>query len=211
MPLEEKVRAILEYPVPKTKRDIRAFLGLTGFYSRWIPRYAELAVGLTDCLKKGGFTELPASAVKSVYLLKEALSKEPVLVTPDYSKEFYLETDASARAVAAVLSQQDEMGHLRPIAFASRKLQPREQKYGSSELELLAVIFGLAKYKSYLFSMRVNIVTDHQCLQYLSSVVSVNSKLARWSLFIDSFDHKIIHRKGVLSQNVDALSRAIDE
>src|SRR5277367_1848747 len=211
MPLGEKVKAIQEYPMPRTKRDIRAFLGLTGFYSRWISRYADLAVGLTDCLKKEGFTELPPEAIKSVYMLKEALSHEPVLTAPNYERDFYLETDASAKAVSAILSQQDDKGNLRPIAYASRKLQPREQKYGSSELELLAVIFGLSKYKSYLFGMKVIIVSDHQCLKYLSSVVSVNSKLARWSMFIDSFDHEIIHRKGTLSSNVDALSRAVKD
>ena len=211
-PQLEKIRAIREYPIPLTRRHIRQFLGLVGFYHKWIKDYASIAKPLTDCLRKAEWKVLPPQAAQSVEQLKEALCSAPVLTCPAYDREMILETDASAIAVSAILSQCDDEGTAHPIAYASRKLQERETRYSASELEMLAIIFGLQKYKVYLLCMKVKIVTDHSALTYLHNLVSHNAKLARWSLILESYNYTIIHRKGKLSQNVDSLSRvSIDE
>jgi hypothetical protein len=206
-PQLEKIRAVRNYPVPLTRRHIRQFLGLVGFYQKWIQGFASIAKPLTDCLRKAEWKELPPQAFQAFELLKEALCSSPILTCPVYDREMILETDASGIAVSAILSQRDDEGTAHPIAYASRKLQERETKYCASELEMLAIIFGLQKFKVYLLCMKVVIVTDHSALTYLHNLVSHNAKLARWSLILESYNYTIIHRKGKLSQNVDSLSR----
>jgi hypothetical protein len=158
-------------------------------------------------LIKEGFSTLPSSAVESFSELKKALSSYPVLRSPKYDREFYLETDASKVSYGAILSQKDDKGDLHPVAYGSRKLQEREKRYSASELEMGAVIYGLTKFKTYLLLMKVVIITDHSALSHLQRLVSQNAKLARWQLILESYDHTIVHRAGKKSSNVDCLSR----
>ena len=135
-----KVEAVRELPSPRTKREVRAFLGLTGYYRRFIPNYASTATPLTDLTRK---TE--PNAVKwtgeceaAFKKLKEVLCSAPVLRTPDFTQPFIVQTDASDRGVGAVLSQSREDGD-QPVAFFSKKLLPREERYSTVEKECLAI------------------------------------------------------------------------
>ena len=134
-PDPEKVKAVREYPVPITKKQVRGFLGLSGYYRRFIDGYASIAIPLTDLTKKC----LPdkvlwtAECEKAFITLKRALCRSPVLANPDFSKEFILQTDVSNQGVGAVLSQVGEDGLEKPISYFSRKLLPREARYSTIE------------------------------------------------------------------------------
>ena len=136
-----KLQAIQQLPVPKTKRDVRAFLGITGYYGKFIPDYATIAVPLTNLTKKNApnkvvWTEQCNHAWQN---LKGILYSSPLLRTPDFSSQFILQTDASDYGIGAVLSQQDNNGDDHPVAYYSKKLLPRENRYSIVEKECLAI------------------------------------------------------------------------
>ena len=138
-PTEDKVRAIVEAPAPKTKKQVRSFLGLSGFYRRFVPNYAAIATPLTELTKKGkpNQVEWSEAHMSAMSRLKTMLCSNPVLRLPDFTKTFILRTDASTTGLGAVLLQ-DFNGVKHPIIYISRKLQPREQKYATVELECLS-------------------------------------------------------------------------
>ena len=205
-----KLQAVRKMPRPLTKKDVRAFLGLTGYYRRFIENYAEIAAPLSDLTKK----KLPervnwtGECEQAFEALKEVLCRSPVLRNPDFSKEFILQTDASSRGVGAVLSQRDEQGHDRPVAFFSRKLLPREQRYSTVEQECLAIKLGVEAFKVYLIGRHFVIQTDHRSLQWLDRLKENNSRLTRWSLALQPYSFTVVHRAGSANGNADALSRA---
>ena len=140
-----KVEAVQRWPVPETKKQVRAFLGLTGYYRKFIPQYASIAAPLMDLTKKFAqthiaWTEECDCAFKQ---LNSLLCSSPILYKPDLGKEFVLQTDASDRGVGAVLSQQMSNVEEHPIAYYSRKLLPREERYSTVEKECLAVKLGI--------------------------------------------------------------------
>ena len=140
--------------------------------------------------------------------LKSALTQHPILSNPDFHKEFILQTDASDRGVGAVLSQLDSDGNDRPVAFFSKKLLPREEKYSTIEKECLAIKLGIENFKVYLIGKKFTIQTDHRSLIWLNKLKEKNSRLARWSLTLQQYDFDIAHRAGAANGNADALSRA---
>ena len=136
-PETQKIEALRSYPQPRTKKDVRSFLGLAGYYQRFIPNFAEKAKPLTDLTKKGlpekvSWTPLCQSAFS---LLKDALSRGPVLRNPDFDRPFTLQTDASEFAIGVVLSQTDDDGLEHPVSYYSKKLLPRESRYATIEKE----------------------------------------------------------------------------
>ena len=208
-PDPDKVRAVLEFPTPHTKKQIRSFLGLSGYYRRFIRDYATIATPLTNLTKK----KLPDkvqwtdTCAQAFGLLKKALTDSPVLVNPDFTKGFILQTDASNLGVGAVLSQLDEEGRDRPIAYYSRKLLPREQKYSTIEQECLAIKLGVEAFKVYLVGRPFTIQTDHRSLKWLNRLKEKNSRLTRWSLALQAYTFEVEHRAGTANSNADALSR----
>eukprot|EP00731_Ephydatia_muelleri_P002194 Em0001g2194a len=137
-----EAEAVADFPRPRTKTQVREFLGLTGYYRRFIPNYATLATPLTDLTKKSAPTQVQWTdkCGHAFGKLKERLCSDPVLGSPDFTRPFILQTDASERGVGAVLSQRSaEQGEEHPIAFFSRKLLPREEKYSTIEKECLAI------------------------------------------------------------------------
>ena len=126
----QKSQAVRKYPTPRTKKQVRAFLGLTGYYRKFIPSYADLATTLTDLTKKQApnRTCWTPECEKAFVALKEVLCAQPILRSPDFDREFVLQTDASDRGVGAVLSQYNDYGDEHPIAYFSRKLLPRETR-----------------------------------------------------------------------------------
>jgi hypothetical protein len=211
-PMKEKISAIECYPLPSNKTEVRAFLGLTGYYSKFIPMYADIAAPITDLLKgsrcKGGPVKWDQNAIDAFYRLRQSLSSNPVLKAPDYGREFVISCDASAKACGSVLSQFDSDGVEHPIAFASRKLLPREQKYPAIELEMLAVLYSLDKFQPYLFGNRYTVYTDHCPLTYLNSLAKLNNRLARWAACLSQQNVVLKYRRGKLNVCADALSRA---
>ena len=207
-PDPSKLKAVAEYPHPRVKKDVRAFLGLVGYYRRFVPQFADVAAPLTDLTKKNmpDNVQWTSDCEEAFQELKSALLQRPVLAVMDPSRKFVLQTDASDQGLGAVLSQ--EYGESdRPISYASRKLQPRERKYSTIEKECLAIVWALKVYYTYLYGQSFQIQTDHQPLAWLHRMKNTNARLTRWSLAIQPYTFTVIHRQGQKHGNADGLSR----
>lgn len=211
----ERVKSIRDFPVPKTLRDLRSFLGLSNFYRRFVRDYAKLAKPLTVLLRgeKGRISKhsskniklnLDEMTINSFNKLKNALMSEDVLLAyPDFSKEFHLTTDASNYALGAVLSQED-----RPIIFLSRTLSKSEEHYATNEKELLAIVWALKSLRNYLYgATKLKIFTDHMPLTYTLNNKNSNYKLKRWKAFLEDYNYQLVYKPGSTNVVADALSR----
>ena len=209
-PEQVKVQAVRAFREPKTKTHVRAFLGLTGYYRKFIPQYATLAAPLTDLTRKTGPVAVVWTPVceEAFGKLKEALCSLPVLASPQLDKEFMLQTDASERGVGAVLSQIGDDGLDHPVAYFSRKLLPREERYSTIEKECLAIKLGVQAFHVYLMGRPFLIQTDHRSLEWLNRLKHTNARLTRWSLFLQGYSYEVKYRSGQSNGNADALSRA---
>ncbi len=139
--------------------------------------------------------------------LKTVLCSSPILYSPDFGREFVLQTDASDRGVGAVLSQQMCDGEEHPIAYYSWKLLPREERYSTVEKECLAVKLGIQAFRVYLLGRPFQIQTDHCSLVWLDRLKESNTCLARWSLALQPYQFTVTYRPGSANNNADALSR----
>ncbi|CAH1242223.1 GIN1 [Branchiostoma lanceolatum] len=209
-PDEEKVRAVREFPRPETKKDVRAFLGLTGYYRRFIPQYAQIAAPLSDLTgkRKPQMVQWMGECEESFKTLKGKLCQQPVLQSPDFERPFILQTDASERGIGAVLSQKTGEGEEHPIVYVSRKLLPREQNYSVPEKECLAIKYAVESLRYYLLGREFEIMTDHHPLKWLDQMKDKNQRLSRWSLSLQPYRFVVTHRAGTANANADALSRA---
>lgn len=202
-PSQSKIKAILNFPIPKTVKQIKSFLGLVGYYRKFIPNMSSITKPLTKCTKKD--TKINANDpayLKAFEDCKQLLINAPILQYPDFNKDFTLTTDASDKALGAVLTQS---GH--PIGYASRTLSETEQKYNTTEKELLGIIWACQQFRPYIYGRKFYIETDHQPLVWLSKLKEPNAKLTRWKLKLQEYDFEIKHKKGAENRVADALSR----
>jgi hypothetical protein len=200
----DTVRAVKEYPQPKNEREIKSFLGLTGYYRKFIENFSDIARPLTSLLKKDVkfvWTDKQDYAFKT---LKEKLTSDPILQFPDFTKQFTLTTDASNYAIGAILSQGPSD---LPISYSSRTLNKAEMNYSTIEKELLGIVWSVRHYRPYLFGKKFKIVTDHKPLTWLFNVKDPGSRLVRWRLKLEEFDYEIVYKPGKINSNADALSR----
>lgn len=207
-PLKKKVEVIENYPQPKNVKEVRGFLGLSGYYRRHIPQYAEIAKPLTHLTKKNQNFEWSADCDKAFLTLKQALVSEPLLVYPDFSKPFILSTDASNQSVGAILSNVID-GNEHPICYASRQLSPCEKNYTTFEKELLAVIWAVKYFRCYLTNVHFTLYTDHSSIKWLLSLKDSTSRLTRWALKLQQYNYTVVHKPGTKHLNADALSRVV--
>lgn len=215
----KKVETIRDFPYPKTLKDLRSFLGMSGFYRRFIRDYAKLAKPLTALLRgEGGrmskhlSAKIPISfnseAKEAFNKIKDSLtSTEVMLQYPDYKKDFHLITDASNYALGAVLEQDKK-----PIIFLSRTLNKAEEHYAVNEKEMLAIVWALKSLRNYLYgSASIKIYTDHQPLTYALSNKNSNSKLKRWKAILEEYNYELKYKPGSSNVVADALSRPVQE
>ena len=207
---DDKIRKIKEAPRPVTKKQVRAFLGLTNYYRNFIPHFAVIAQPLYDTVKKNAPSSIPwgNEQEKSFVTLKNMLCKEPILQLPDASKQFILRTDASQDGVGAVLMQESE-GGIFPVAYHSRKLKAAEKNYSTVEKELLAVVDGIKKYYYYLFGAQFILETDHMPLTSIGTTKTANARLTRWALYLQQFNFLIKYIKGSDNVGADLMSRLL--
>lgn len=205
-PNPDKISAIKNYPIPKTPKEIKQFLGLLGYYRKFIPDFARTTKPLTQCLKKGRKITLDTEYVNCFEKCKILLTNDPILQYPDFSKEFNLTTDASNVAIGAILSQ-GPIGSDKPICYASRTLNESEINYSTIEKELLAIVWATKYFRPYLFGRKFKILTDHKPLQWMMNLKEPNSRLTRWRLRLSEYDFTVIYKKGKSNTNADALSR----
>ena len=193
---------------PKTKKALRSFVGLTNYYRKHIPNFSQIAVPLTDLTKKSkpNVIQWGDEQEAAFMKLKTMLISKPILQMPDWKRSFLVQVDASDMGLGAVLLQEHD-GDLLPVAFASRKLLPREVAYSIVEKECLAVVWAIQKFKMYLYGREFKLQTDHQALVSMNRGKVANDRVTRWSLVLQQYRMRIESIKG--SQNViaDYLSR----
>lgn len=205
-PNPDKIAAIEKYPLPKTPKQIKQFLGLIGYYRKFIPDFARITKPLTHCLKKGHKITLDMPYINCFEKCKTLLMNDPILQYPDFNRPFILTTDASNVAIGAVLSQ-GPIGSDKPISYASRTLNDSELNYSTIEKELLAIVWATKYFRPYLFGRKFTILTDHKPLQWIMNIKEPNSRLTRWRLKLSEYDFSVVYKKGKYNTNADALSR----
>ncbi|CAI5682831.1 unnamed protein product [Oreochromis niloticus] len=206
-PDPDKVRAVTEFKVPTTTKQVRQFLGLTGYYRRFVQDYARHAESLFALTKKDVQFHWDDKCQAAVDFLKHSITSAPVLRFPDFSRPFFIHTDACDAGLGAALMQKDEDGKDVAVAFASRAMHKSEKPYSTPEKECLAVIWALEHFRPYVEGLHVIIYTDHSSLKWLMSRPNPSGRLARWSLRLQDFDFSIIHKPGERNKVPDALSR----
>ncbi|KAJ2947350.1 hypothetical protein O0L34_g17078 [Tuta absoluta] len=206
-PNKTKINAILQFPVPKTQKEIKSFLGLVGYYRKFIRDFARLTKPLTACLRKNAHVVHSPEFVQAFEKCKQLLTNDPILQFPDFDRPFILTTDASDVAIGAVLSQ-GTLGSDKPVAYASRTLSETETRYSTIEKEMLAIMWAVKYFRPYLYGRKFTIYTDHRPLTWLRSIKDPDSKLTRWGLKLAEYNYDVVYKKGSLNTNADALSRA---
>ncbi|CAM4583905.1 unnamed protein product [Lepidochelys kempii] len=208
-PLQAKVDAIQKWPVPKSKKQVQSFLGLAGYYRRFVLHYSQIAAPLTDLTKKKqpNAVQWTGKCQKAFNKLKATLMSDPVLRAPDFDKPFLVTTDASEHGVGAVLMQKGPDQEFHPVVFLSKKLSERESNWSVTEKECYAIVYALEKLRPYVWGRRFHLQTDHAALKWLHTVKETNKKLLRWSLALQDFDFDIQHISGASNKVADALSR----
>jgi len=208
----DKISAVQQWPQPKNVSDVRSFLGLANFYRRFVKDYSRIALPLTELTKEvtgAGFTwGAPEQAAFDA--LKRALCSPPVLLVPDQSKPFVLNTDACKFAIGATL-QQDHGNGLQPVAFFSAKMSDAERNYDVREQEFMALFKACLHWRHYLHGTQpFLLLTDHDSLKYHKTMPNMSGRLARWIEKMAEFDYKLQHIPGKDNVVADALSRRID-
>ena len=228
-PLKSKIEAIQQAPCPKNQEELQAYLGLLGYYRKFIPTLSRHIAPLTELLRaefksdkktrrrQGSPTEDPKFAwgprQEDAFIeSNKLLQSDAVLVHFDPQKPVLLQTDASSYGLGAVISHILPDGSERPICFASRTLTASEKNYAQYEKEGLAIIFGLKKFHKYLQGRHFSIVTDHKPLVALfgdkkPSSPMASARIARWHMILSAYEYDMIHKEGKKHQNADALSR----
>lgn len=202
-PNKKKVEAIINLPLPTTEKGIKQFLGMTGYYRRFIENYAQIAKPLTMCLKKDNKININDSCYLSSFQnLKNKLMNAPILIYPDFEQNFEITTDASNVAIGGVLSQNNK-----PISFISRTLNEHEVNYSTIEKECLGIVWCLKQFRPYIYGRKIKLFTDHKPLVWLNNLKEPNSKLMRWRLQIAEYDYTIYYKEGHLNKVADCLSR----
>jgi hypothetical protein len=201
----KKIEAMQDWPHPKTLKILRGFLGLTGYYRKFVKNYGKIATPLTTLLKKNSFTWTPADA-QAFQTLKMAMCTTPVLALLDSKKTFVLECDASGKGIGVVLMQQG-----RPLAFTSKQLSERNLGKSISEKEMLVILYVVDLWRPYLLRQRFQIKTDHQSLKYFleQRISSLEKQKCVTKLF--GYDYEIIYKKGKDNVIVNALSQKYED
>ena len=210
--MQDKVAAVREWPTPANVHDVRSFLGLAGFYRRFVKGFSDIALPITELTKTTTGVPFAWTARHDVAFaaLKAALTEAPVLLIADPKLPYTLNCDACNYAIGATL-QQDHGHGLQPVAYMSRKLKPAEINYDTREKEFLALVDACRHWRHYLHSdLPFTLLSDHDSLKYHKTMPNLSGRLARWIERMAEFDYDIQHIAGVKNVTADALSRRID-
>jgi len=209
---EEKVKGVLEWPMPKCVKDVQKFLGLANYYCRFIEGFATVARPLHNLVKKNKKWEWTDREEKAFKELKERFTKELVLAAPDIDKKMRMEVDVSDYTTGGVLSMECEDGLWRPVEFLSKSLNETERNYEIHDKEMLAIIRGLEAWRHLLegAQTKFEIWTDHKNLEYFMKAQKLNRRQARWALYLSQFEFTLKHVEGSKMGKADGLSRRAD-
>ncbi|TQD86597.1 hypothetical protein C1H46_027863 [Malus baccata] len=198
----QKIAAVENWEQPRTNTEVRSFLGLAGYYRRFVQDFSMIALPLTKLTRKDVKFEWDDSCEQSFQQLKYCLTHAPVLILPDDNGNFEIYSDASLNGLGCVLMQQS-----RVIAYASRQLKIHERNYPTHDFELAAIVFALKIWRHYLYGEKCKIFTDHKSLQYLFTQHDLNLRQRRWLELLSDYDCTIEYHPGRANVVADALSR----
>ena len=209
-PDKERIESIVNFEPNglQNVKMVKQFLGIIGFYRRFIPKFSEIALPLTRLLRKDVPFVWTVECQDSFNMLKAQLTSDPLLRFPDFSKPYTISTDASGYAMGAILQQQHN-GQLFPIAYYSRALNTHEVNYSVIEKETLAIVSALNHFRPYLYGnqFKIQVRTDHKPLKWLFNCKNPGSRLLRWRLQLEEFEYEIDYIPGNQNLFADALSR----
>ena len=202
-----KREQIEKIPRPKNIRQLRVFLGVLGYYSRFFKNYANAVGPLYELLKKNQKWRWTTEHESVFNNIKRKFKMAITLKHPDFNRTFYVQTDSSGFAVGAILYQKNEENGEQIIALASRILHGAEKSYSTTLKEALGVVFALENFREYVMGRHFVIITDHKALTFLNKCHVNNDKLLRWSLWLQQFSFEIKHIAGKDNVLPDYLSR----
>jgi len=211
-PSEEKVRAVQQAPTPTSLTQLKSFLGLVNYYSRFLPNLATTLAPLYKLLQKQSSWSWGPDQQRAFQEAKKMLSSSSLLVHYSAQRELILSCDASPYGVGAVLSHRMEDGSEKPVAFASRSLSPAEKRYSQLDKEALAIIFGVTRFRQYLLGRQFTICSDHKPLMHLFGELRgvpavASARIQRWALTLSAYNYRIEYKPGKDLSNADGLSR----
>jgi hypothetical protein len=204
-------KAVSDFPQPKTIKDVQSFLGLSGYYRRFIKDYAKIAEPLIEQLRqlkeKNYHLNWTTKCTTAFETLKKKLTNAPIMSTPNFNEPFILELDACEYGLGAVLAQEYDKRKF-VIAYASRTLSSPERNYSATEREALAIVWATKHFRPYLEGTKVLIRSDCKALQWLKNAKDISGRLARWAMKLSAFQiESIQYRPGTANANADSLSR----
>ncbi|GJS73548.1 putative reverse transcriptase domain-containing protein [Tanacetum coccineum] len=197
-----KIKAIKSWAAPTTPTEVRQFLGLAGYYRRFIEGFSLISKPLTKLTQKNKKYEWGKEEEEAFQTLKQKLCSAPILALPEGTKDFVVYCDASLKGYGAVLMQREKV-----IAYASRQLKVHEENYTTHDLELGAVVFALRLWRHYLYGTKCVVFTDHKSLQYILNQKELNLRQRRWIELLSDYDCEIRYHPGKANVVADALSR----
>ncbi|KAJ3551704.1 hypothetical protein NP233_g13028 [Leucocoprinus birnbaumii] len=207
----EKVRAVKEWPTPRTVKDTQRFVGFCNFYRKFISNFAHIAQPLYSLARNASVFRWTTATATAFQQLKDKITSSPVLALANDNDPFKLEADASDFASGAVLSQLQE-NVWKPVAFYSKQFSAAERNYEVHDKEMLAIIRGLEEWRHYVQGSpkKLEIWSDHRNLEYFLTAHKLNRRQARWSCLLADYDYVLKHRPGSSMLKADALSRRPD-
>jgi hypothetical protein len=195
-----KVEAIMEWPTPTNVQEVCSFMGLAGYYRRFVEGFSKIENPIMELQKKNKKFIWTEKCTEAFQNLKELLTTTPILKVPDMDKEFLVCTDTSKEGLGRVLMQDG-----RVIAYISRKLRKHEENYATHDLELLAIVYALRVWRHYLIGQKFELKTDHCGLQHIFTQSDLNTRQRHWSELLSEYDFEITYIKGTVNRVEDAF------
>jgi RNase H-like domain found in reverse transcriptase/Reverse transcriptase (RNA-dependent DNA polymerase) len=203
-----KLKEILDWPAPKTVKEVRSFMGFGNFYRRFVKGFSHLAHPLHDLLKKDKRFIWSEECQESFDQLKKQFTEEPVLIMPDHSKPFQIQVNSSLFAMGGILTQINTNGDRHPCTYLSKSLMKEQRNYDTGDRELLAIVQALKEWRNYIEGSghTMIVLTDHDNLQHFKVPQTIGRRMARWTLYLSEFNIKLVHIPGKKNIQANLLS-----